>query len=218
MTTSLAGLRILLVEDHAVVRSSLAVFLESHGATIVGEASTGAQGHALALEHRPDVILMDITLPDQDGIAVTRAIRADWPEARILALTMHSEELYLLPFLEAGGMGYVQKSAADQEVIDAILQIASGHTFVAEEGMETLVRQHLPDPAPDAPPAPDILSERELAVLTQTVRGYTNREIAQQLHISPRTVDTYRTRIMEKLHLNHRHELVDYALKYHLLS
>ncbi len=212
------GMRILLVDDHAVVRSSLGVLLASHGAQVVGEAADGATAVALALELRPDIILMDITLPDMDGVQATRAICAEWPGARILALTMHSEELYLVPFLEAGGVGYVQKSVADHEVLQAIQRIYQGETFIHEDGVDALIRQHRPASPPDDAPGPEVLSERERAVLEQTVRGYTNREIAAQFHISPRTVDTYRARVMEKLGLNHRHELVDYALRHRLLD
>lgn len=212
------GVRILLVDDHAVVRSSLGVLLASHGAQVVGEAAEGAGAIALALELRPDIILMDITLPDMDGVQATQAICAAWPDAKILALTMHSEALYLVPFLEAGGLGYVQKSVADHEVLQAIQRLHQGETYIHDQGIAALVRQHRPASAPPDSPGPDVLSDRERAVLEQTVRGYTNREIAAQLHISPRTVDTYRARVMEKLGLNHRHELVDYALRHRLLD
>jgi DNA-binding NarL/FixJ family response regulator len=213
----LDGVRILLVEDHAVVRSSLAMLFQSHGAVIVGEAEDGQTAIEKALELRPDIILMDISLPGVDGIEATRRICSAWPEAHVLALTMHAEDIYLVPFLEAGGAGYVRKSAADRDVLDAIKAIQAGGTFVGAGGIATLVRQH--KPADGAlPPGPEVLSDRERLVLEKTVRGFTSREIGEQLNISPHTVDTYRTRIMEKLGLNNRHELVDYALRNHLIS
>src|SRR4030042_2052612 len=113
------GIRILLVEDHAVVRSSLGLLLKSHGGEIVGEAEDGKSAITKTLELHPDIILLDITLPDMDGIEVTRRICTAWPDAKVLALTMHSEDVYLLPFLEAGGAGYVRKSSADKDVLNA---------------------------------------------------------------------------------------------------
>ncbi len=212
----LEGIRILLVEDHAIVRSSLAMLFKSHGAIIVGEAEDGQTAIDKALELRPNIILMDITLPGMDGIEATRRICSAWPEARVLALTMHSEDMYLVPFLEAGGAGYVRKSAADRDVLDAIKAIQAGDSFVGAGGVATLVRQY--KQSGGARPGPEVLSDRERLVLEKTVRGYTSREIGDQLNISPHTVDTYRTRIMEKLGLSNRHELVDYALRNHLIS
>lgn len=207
------GVTILLVEDHAVVRSSLRLLLEAQGAEVVGETGSGETAVQLALGLHPDVILMDITLTGLNGIEATRQIQAAWPEARILALTMHSEEIYLVQFLEAGGRGYVRKASADRDVIQAIETVLAGGTFLGEDGLKTLLQQQ----SDTALAGPEVLSERERAVLTLTARGYTSREIGEQLNISPHTVDTYRARLMEKLGLEHRHELVEYALKFHLL-
>ncbi len=212
------GVRILLVEDHNVMRSSLGMLLKSHGAHIIGEADNGRDAVAKALEHHPDVILMDITLPDIDGIEATRLICDAWPEARILALTMHSEDVYLVPFLEVGGAGYVRKSAADRDVFNAIRTVIKGETFIGAGGLEALLRQHRPAAAGAQSPSPEVLSDRERLVLEKTVRGYTSREIGEQLNISPHTVDTYRTRMMVKLGIASRHELVEYALQYHIIG
>ena len=212
------GARILLVEDHTVMRSSLGLLLKSYGAEIIGEAGDGKSAIAKALELRPDVILMDITLPDMDGIEATRQICSAWPDARILALTMHSEDVYLVPFLEAGGVGYVRKSAADRDVLTAIKTVLSGETFIGVGGLEALLRQHRSALSRTQPPGPEVLSERERIVLERTARGYTSREIGEQLNISPHTVDTYRTRVMVKLGLASRHELVEYALQHHILG
>jgi DNA-binding NarL/FixJ family response regulator len=161
---------------------------------------------------------LDITLPDMDGIEVTRRICSAWPDAKVLALTMHSEDVYLLPFLEAGGVGYVRKSAADRDVLNAITTLLSGETFISASGLEVLLRQHRPT-TDDAPtPGPDILSEREYLVLEKTARGYSSREIGAQLNISPHTVDTYRTRVMVKLGLTNKPELVEYALHHHIIN
>ncbi len=214
----LTGFRILLVDDHAVVRSSLGLLLASHGAVIAGEAADGESAVRLALQLRPDVILMDISLPGMSGIEAARAIIAAWPGAKILALTMHSEDMYLVAFLEAGGSGYVRKEAADRDVIDAIQTILRGETFLDAAGVKTLVRQHQPGLSESLSPGPEVLSERERLVLEQTVKGFTSKEIGKELNISSHTVDTYRARIMEKLGLEHRHQLVEYALRHHLLE
>jgi DNA-binding NarL/FixJ family response regulator len=214
----LENIRILIVDDHNVVRSSLGLLLSKNGANVIGEAADGRSAVDMALLHRPDVILMDITLPIMDGIEATRRICQKWPEAKILALTMHAEDLYLTPFLEAGGAGYVRKSAADRDVIEGIWSVYQGESFLQSNGIDTLVQQYRPSLKTDQPPAPEILSEREYFVLEKTVRGFTSKEIGDQLGISHRTVDTYRSRVMEKLGLTRRHELVDYALKYHLIK
>ncbi len=214
----LKGMRILLIDDHAIMRSSLALLLSTRGAQVVGEASDGKSGIAETLRLHPDVILMDITLPDMDGIEATRQICKAWPQARILALTMHSEETYLVPFLEAGGAGYIRKAAADRDLFNAIEKVQSGETFLGTSGMDVLIQEHRPAGGKPVPPRLASLSDRERFVLEQTVRGFTSREIAGQLNISPRTVDTYRYRVMEKLGVKHRHELVEYALQNHLLD
>ena len=214
----LEGVRILLVDDHAVMRSSLALLLNTRGAQVIGEASDGRSGIIEALRLRPDVILMDITLPDMDGIEATRQICKAWPQARILALTMHSEETYLVPFLEAGGAGYIRKAAADRDLFTAIETVRDGKTFLGTTGMDVLIHEHRPAGNKPVPPRLSSLSDRERFVLEQTVRGFTSREIAEQLGISPRTVDTYRYRVMEKLGVKHRHELVEYALQNHLFE
>lgn len=212
------GIRILLAEDHTIVRNSLSMLLASYGFVVVGEAETGREAVEKALLLRPDIILLDITLPDIDGIEVTRNICAQWPEAKILALTMHSEDLYLIPFLEAGGSGYVRKSAADRDVLNAIECIVKGETFIAEDGVKTLLRVHSHAKSGTAVPGPEVLSERERLVLELTARGYTSREIGDQIGISPRTVETYRSRILVKLGLMHRYELVDYALQHKIIG
>jgi two-component system response regulator NreC len=210
----LENVRIFLVDDHAVMRSSLGLLLETYGVQIVGEATDGETAIARTLELKPDIILMDITLPGMDGIEATRRICAAWNEARILALTMHAEELYLAPFLEAGGVGYIRKSAADSDVFDAIQTALQGKTILDAKSVQALAESAKKQGEPSGW---QLLSERERQVLILTARGYTSREIGERLNISPRTVETYRARIMQKLGLEHRHQLVDYVIKHHLL-
>lgn len=212
-------IRVLLIDDHAVVRSGLRLLLEKEpGLAVAGEAGDGATAVQMALELRPDVMLMDITLPDLDGVEATRRICATWPEARILALTMHDESTYLTLFLEAGGAGYVRKSAADRDVVAAIRAVARGEFFLRPEGVQVIARQHHAAKTVLADPGPESLSERERQVLELTARGFTSAEIGEQLSLSPRTVETYRERIREKLGLEHRSQLVEYALRHRLLG
>jgi two-component system response regulator NreC len=208
------SIRVLLVDDHAVVRSGLRLLLEKEkDIVVVGEADSGARAIELALVLRPDVIVMDITLPDFDGIETTRRIRAEMPDARVLALTMHGEETILVRFLQAGGMGYVRKSSGDRDLVAAIRRVARGESFLEPEGVDAIVRQqHTQEPELET------LSEREQQVLALTAKGHTSREIGDQLALSPRTVETYRERIMQKLGLAHRSELVEYALRHNLLG
>ena len=211
-------LRVLLIDDHTVMRSGLRLLIEqAQDIVVVGEAATGPDGVEQALSLLPDVIVMDITLPDLDGVECTRRIRAAWPEARVLALTMHAENVYLVPFLEAGGNGYVRKSAADREVVAAIRAVARGETYLQPEGIQVIIDEHRVKPTADQP-GPEVLSERERQVLELTARGFTSREIGEQLALSPRTIETYRERIMEKLKLDHRSQLVEYAVQHHLLG
>ena len=208
------SIRVLLVDDHAIVRSGLRLLLEqTSDISVIGEAENGAGAVAQTLALQPDVVVMDITLPDFDGIEATRRIRAALPNACVLALTMHGEDTYLVPFLDAGGMGYVRKSSSDRDLVEAIRRVVRGESFLHPEGIETIVRKHR---APE--PEPETLSERERQVLTLTAKGYTSREIGDQLGLSPRTVETYRERIMQKLELGHRSELVEYALRHRLLE
>jgi DNA-binding NarL/FixJ family response regulator len=213
-----SGIRILLAEDHTIVRNSMALLLSSYGFEVVGEAEFGQEAIEMALSLHPDIVLLDITLPDMDGVEVTSRICSKWPEAKILALTMHSEELYLVPFLEAGGSGYVRKSAADRDVLSAIESIMGGEIFIRENGVKVLLREHSLAKSSHSVPDPDVLSDRERLVLELTARGYTSREIGDQVGISPRTVDTYRSRILSKLGLAHRFELVEYALKHGIIG
>jgi DNA-binding NarL/FixJ family response regulator len=212
------GVRILIAEDHTIVRSSLALLFSSHGALVIGEADTGDAAVTKALELRPDLVLMDITIPGIDGIEATRQICQTWPEARVLALTMHSEEGFLVPFLEAGGCGYVRKSAADRVLLDAIVAVLKGETFIEEGGIKALLKEHRRPAQSEVAPGPEVLSERERVVLELIARGYTSRQIGEQLGISPHTVDTYRSRILDKLDLVHRYELVEFALKHKILE
>ena len=208
---------ILLVDDHHIVRQGIKLLIEKdRGILVVGEADDGQSAIDLVSQLVPDIVIMDITMPGMGGIEATKEIKKKLPKTNVLALTMHDEEQYLIRFLQAGGSGYVRKSVADRELLVAIHAVHQGHKYLQPGAIDLLVQVRFPTNQMSI--APDVLSERERDVLISTVRGFTSREIGQQLNISHRTVETYRKRIMVKLNLKHRSELVDYALKHRLLE
>jgi two-component system response regulator NreC len=211
--------RILLVDDHAMLRAGLRALLEAEaGFQVVGEAGTGEEGVRLASQTRPDVVVMDLSMPGMGGLEAVRQIAALNQGMRVLVLTMHGEEEHLLPVLEAGGSGYVTKKSADEELIEAIHTVARGDVFLYPSGAKLLLRGLKAKAEPGEEDPLDRLTEREREVLSFTVEGFSSSEIGKKLFISPKTVDTYRARIMEKLGLRHRSELVRFALRKGLLK
>lgn len=213
-------IRVLLADDHAVVRAGVkAVLATAKDMTVVGEASTGAQAIALAERCDPDVIVLDLDMPDGDGIQVAKAIAERGPRPRVLVLTMHTEEEYLVPILQAGAAGYVVKTAADRELVDAVRAVAHGDLYVRQAAARVLAQGLTrKDPAKADRERYGSLSERERDVLRLTAEGYTAPEIGEKLSISAKTVDTYKQRVNEKLGLSHRADYVRFALKLGLLS
>jgi len=214
-----ARIRILLADDHAVLRAGLRLLVNAQpDMEAVGEAQDGLETLSQAESTRPDVILLDLSMPRVGGLAILRELRARAPQSRILVLTMHADEDYLREALRLGAAGYVVKSAADQELLSAIRAVARGEVYIHP----TMTRALLGDLLPDAGARPqdpwDTLSEREQQVIVAVARGYANREIAEQLHLSVKTVETYRARAMEKLGLSNRAQLLQYAVRRNLLN
>jgi two-component system response regulator NreC len=207
--------RLLLVDDHAVVRSGLRMLLGNEDdVEIIGEAGTAAEALASAAELRPDVILMDIGLPDKSGIEATRDIKAKFPEVAIVALTIHEDEEYFFKMLEAGACGYVPKRAAPEELLTAIRAAAHGEVYLYPTMAKLLVRDFLiSEPTDREKSAGKDLTSREQEVLTHLAEGESNEEIAEALVISPKTVARHRENIMRKLNLHSRAELVRYAIR-----
>jgi two-component system, NarL family, response regulator NreC len=214
-------IRILLVDDHALLRAGLRALLSTESdIVVVGEAGTGEEALRLVGELHPDVVLMDLSMPGMGGLEATRQIAALDKGVRVLILTVHAEEEYLMPVLEAGGCGYVMKHSADSELLGAIRTVGAGNVFLYPTGTRILA-QGFRAPKQQAAEEVDplsLLSDRETEVLRLTVEGYTSVEIGERLGISPKTVDTYRQRFMDKLALHHRSELVRFALQRGLLT
>ncbi len=213
-------IRILLADDHAVLRSGLKALLDIEpDMEVVGEASNGREAVTLAQSVRPDVIVMDISMPEMDGLAAAKAIHEMDVPSRIVILTVHAEEAYLFQTLRVGASGYVLKSSADRELMDAIRAAHRGEVFLYPSAVKKVLGEYSRLAQGEGEQGEyEALTGREKEVLKFTAEGFTNQEIAEKLVISPKTVDTYRQRIMEKLNLHHRSELVRYALKTGLLT
>lgn len=216
----MAKIRVLLVDDHMVVRIGLRALIDSEpDMVVVGEAANGVEAIAQATALLPDVIVMDISMPEMDGLEATRRIRSSLPSCHILILTVHAQERYLFPVLKAGGAGYVLKSTVDTELLDAIRTVAGGGAFLYPSATKLLLEDYLTHVHGDTPQdGYESLSEREREVLKLLALGHTAKEVADKLALSQKTVETYRVRIMEKLNLHSRVDLVQYALARGLLS
>lgn len=213
-------IRLILVDDHGVVRSGLRMLLEAKAdMEIVAEAETGREAVEKVKALQPDVVLMDIQMPDMNGIEATQRIKTVSPQAAVLALTMHEDDHYFFEMLQAGASGYVPKRAAPDALINAIRIVSQGQVFLYPSLASRLVKDFLRRAeAGDQPLVQDDLTPRELEVLTLIAGGLTNAEIGAQLVISVKTVDRHRENIMRKLNLHSRIDLVKYALKMGLIE
>ena len=213
-------IRVILADDHAVVRAGLrAVLGAAPDMEVIGEASNGMEAVQLASTLDPDVVVMDLTMDGMDGTAATREIVARQLRARVLVLTMHAEEDYLIPVLEAGAAGYLMKNAADRELVDAVRTVARGEMFIRSSAARILAQGLTKkDPLSVDRARFERLTDREQNVLRLAAQGYSAPEIGERLFISPKTVDTYKQRIGDKLGLTHRAEYVAFALKLGLLT
>jgi two-component system, NarL family, response regulator NreC len=203
--------RLLLVDDHKVVRSGLRMLLDNESdLTIVGEAGTGQEALQLVEQLQPDLVLMDIGLPDMSGIEVTHQIKQRWPNVAIVALTIHEDEEYFFKMLQAGVNGYVTKRAAPEELLTAVRTAIEGGVYLSPSLAKLLVKDYLAGEHPDNL---DGLTEREQEILAHLAEGASNEAIADTLSISQKTVSRHRENIMRKLNLHSRADLVKYAIR-----
>jgi DNA-binding NarL/FixJ family response regulator len=210
--------RVVIADDHTIFRAGLKALLQAEsGIDVIGEAADGAEAVELARALKPDVIIMDLSMPGTNGLDATRRIAALGLGTHVLVLTVHAEEEYLVPVVEAGASGYLTKTSADRDLVEALRVVSRGEVYLPPSATTLLLQQYRKTES-DGEPGLKALSPREREVLALTAEGFSSREIGKQLFISPKTVDTYRARIMEKLGLNHRSELVRYALKVGLLT
>ena len=208
----MAKIRILLVDDHAVLRAGLrALFNLQSDMEVVGEAGEGETAVRLARDLAPDVVLMDISLPGVGGIEATRRIMQLKLPTRVLALTMYDNPHYLFEALQSGAAGYVPKRAADADLLSAIRALAAGQSFLYPSAAKALITEFL-EHGRERQDSYHLLTTREKEVLRLIAEGYTNRQIADMLVVSPNTVEVHRSRIREKLNVHDRTEILKYAL------
>ena len=208
---------VMLADDHAVVRDGLRALLEGgNDMQVVGVAGNGREAVAEALRLRPDIVIMDIAMPELDGVEATRRIVEKCPETRVLILSMYLSAEHIYRALQAGAQGYVLKESAGEEVVDAIRALRAGKRYLSHRITETVIDDYLREGTNVSPL--DSLSLRERDVLQLVVEGRTNAAIAQALSLSPKTVETYRARIMKKLKVKDTVELVKFSMRHGLIS
>jgi DNA-binding NarL/FixJ family response regulator len=208
---------VMLADDHAVVRDGLRALLEGgNDLQVVAVAGNGREAVAEALRLRPDIVIMDIAMPELDGVEATRRIVERSPETRVLILSMYLSAEHIYRALQAGAQGYVLKESAGEEVVDAIRALRAGKRYLSHRITETVIDDYLREGTNVSPL--DSLSLRERDVLQLVVEGRTNAAIAQALSLSPKTVETYRARIMKKLKVKDTVELVKFSMRHGLIS
>jgi DNA-binding NarL/FixJ family response regulator len=202
-------LRVLIADDHGIVRSGVKLLLERQpDIEVVAEAEDGVDAVEKTLEHRPDVVVLDVSMPRMTGLQATHEIKQQAPETQVLILSMHDDERSLFEALRAGAAGYVLKRAADQDLVDAVRAAGRGEPFLTASAQQTLIRDFL-----DRDAEPQELSPREQEVVKLIAEAHTNKEIAEILHLSEKTVESHRARVLQKLGMRDRVELVRYAIR-----
>ena len=215
----MSKIRLLLVDDHEIVRAGLRMLFSAEPEVeIIGEAGSGEEAVDAVENLLPDVVLMDVAMPGIGGVEATRRIKATRPQVAVLALTMHEDEEYFFEMLGAGASGYVPKRAAPDDLMSAIHIVRQGDVYIYPSLARLLVKDFLHRSEASAPETRENLTAREQEVLTFIAEGYSNREIADALVISVKTVDRHRENIMRKLQLHNRVELVKYAIEKGLIT
>ena len=207
-------LRILLADDHTVVREGLKALISSQqDMEVIAEADDGEEAWRKAKDCQPDIVVMDVSMPRLSGVQATERIRQECPEIKVLVLTAYEDKSYPRQLLKAGASGFLMKRAAADELINAIRLVATGGIYVAPNMADKVIDSFVGRQPPKEPGQAESLSEREAEVMRQMAWGYTNKEIANSLGISVKTVETYKTRLMTKLNLKSRVDIVRYALR-----
>ncbi|MFH4934549.1 nitrate respiration regulation response regulator NreC [Staphylococcus cohnii] len=216
-------MRIVIADDHAVVRTGFSMILNyQDDMEVVGTAADGLEAYQKVMEHKPDVLIMDLSMPPgESGLIATSKIAESFPETKILILTMYDDEEYLFHVLKNGAKGYILKNAPDEQLILAIRTVYQGETYVDMKLTTSLVNEFISNSSKEETATSDpfkILSKREIEILPLIAKGYGNKEIAEKLFVSVKTVEAHKTHIMQKLDLKSKPELVEYAMKKKLVD
>ncbi len=216
-------LRIVIADDHAVVRTGFSMILNyQEDMEVVGTAADGVEAYQKVMEYKPDVLIMDLSMPPgESGLIATSKISESFPETKILILTMFDDEEYLFHVLRNGAKGYILKNAPDEQLLLAIRTVYQGETYVDMKLTTSLVNEFVNNSSQDTQASNDpfkILSKREIEILPLIAKGYGNKDIAQKLFVSVKTVEAHKTHIMQKLDLKTKPELVEYAMKKKLVD
>ncbi|MGV3244726.1 nitrate respiration regulation response regulator NreC [Staphylococcus sp. 11261D007BR] len=215
-------MKIVIADDHAVVRTGFSMILNFQSdMEVVGTAADGGEAYQKVMEHKPDVLIMDLSMPPgESGLIATSKILDSFPETKILILTMYDDEEYLFHVLRSGASGYILKNAPDEQLLLAIRTVYKGETYIDPKMTTSLVKEFVHSSKSDeySNDPFKILSKRELEILPLIAKGYGNKDIAEKLFVSVKTVEAHKTRIMDKLDLKSKPELVEFALKKKLLD
>ena len=213
-------IKVFLTDDHAIIRDGLKVFLEMQPSIeVIGEASSGVEAVAQVCDLKPDVVVMDISMPDLNGIEATRLILQRCPETKIIILSMLGNSEHVFQALQAGARGYLLKDSATRDVVDAVLTVASGKRYLSETITDTMVTNYIDQH--DVPQQKSILenlSQREQEILPLVLEGKTSVEIGKLLFLSPKSVETYRSRILQKLGVKDKTSLMKFAIQHGLIQ
>ena len=215
----MANIKVLLADDHKIVRDGIKLMLESQaGIDVVAEAENGMDVIKKLKHETVDLIVMDINMPEMDGITATRTIKEKYPDLKVLALTMSNDDLHIRQMIQAGASGYIMKSAGRNELKEAILTIMDGKHYFSDEATQSIMMDLVKGKGKSSSPDPIHITDRELEILDLIVQEYTNQEIAEKLYISSRTVDAHRRNLLQKTGARNTAGLVKYAFQHNLVS